>query len=176
VPNVYGHTSSQAKQHLQNSGLTAGSISKQITKRGWVGTIVGQSPDPYTRVPPGTAVTLIEEQEDVGKKTREAIERIRSTEARPDSFDFASRRDTGLQTGKTKITIENDTNHTLYVHFSGPEAQTIPIPKGNSQEIVLVSGDYEVAAEVNDPKVKSLYAKRTLRANYHYIRRFYIRH
>jgi hypothetical protein len=73
------------------------------------------------------------------------------------------------------MTIQNGTNHTLYVYFVGPVHKAVKIPRGATKGVSLVVGSYQVAGEIPHANVQPFYGRQTYAANTHYWLKFYLR-
>jgi hypothetical protein len=171
VPDVRGQTESEARRLLAMRELTVGQVTQRTTGSGKEGTVVEQSPPPNTQVPPASGVDLAVQV--TGSETKEAIERIRQGphQSMPPA---SSRPTTGVGQGDTKMTIRNDTGHTLLVRFSGPVDRTVQVPADKTEEIALAAGRYQVAAEVTEPGITPFYGEQTYRSNTDNRYRFYL--
>lgn len=72
------------------------------------------------------------------------------------------------------MTIENGTGSLLRVHFSGPANRTVDVPNGQSADMELVVGSYEVAAEVPGTSIMLFYGTQTYQPNTHYWLKFFM--
>lgn len=52
-----------------------------------------------------------------------------------------------------RVKIINDTQHNLTVYFRGPGIRQVTLRPWSTETILLLAGNYEVAAEVDDPGV-----------------------
>jgi hypothetical protein len=76
--------------------------------------------------------------------------------------------------GQTSMTIENGTQYTLFVFFSGPASQKLQVAPGQSQTVQLGPGNYEIAAKVSEASVVPFYGQQSLNQNTEYSEHFYI--
>lgn len=105
-----------------------------------------------------------------GGGTTEAIARIRSG---PHLQMPAPR--TAYASGAGKgMTIENSTGHLLRIHFGGPVIRTVDIPSGQSVDVDLTVGAYEVAAEAPGTAITPFYGTQTYQPNTHYWLKFFL--
>lgn len=72
------------------------------------------------------------------------------------------------------MTIENETGALLRVHFSGPANHTVDVSNGQSADVELVVGSYEVAAEVPGTAILPFYGSQTYQPNTHYWLKFFV--
>jgi hypothetical protein len=75
----------------------------------------------------------------------------------------------------TRVTITNGTGNTLRIYFRGPVSRLLEVPNGQSREVSLVAGRYQLAAETSNPRIIPFYAERTYAPNTSYQSRFYLR-
>lgn len=55
----------------------------------------------------------------------------------------------------TSISIQNDTDYTLTVRYSGPSTKRVDIPRGGKQSFSVTSGSYRITASVNARNVQN---------------------
>ena len=72
-----------------------------------------------------------------------------------------------------KVTIENKTQYTLTVRYSGPSSRKIVIIAGDTRSLSLSPGEYGVAASVSAANVTNYYGRNTMSAGT-YSSNFYI--
>jgi hypothetical protein len=108
----------------------------------------------------------------IGETADEAVKRIRSGRhsAMPPPVSRAA---TG-PAGKG-MTVENGTGHTVVIHFNGPVTRSVSVPNGLSSDVELVTGDYEVAAEVPGSRIVPFYGRQSYAPNTHYWLKFFVR-
>ena len=75
--------------------------------------------------------------------------------------------------GVAILELENKTGYELSVRYSGPDSKKLVIPKGATQSVSLMPGEYQVAASVSATNVQNFYGKDTMRAG-SYSSGFYI--
>jgi hypothetical protein len=76
--------------------------------------------------------------------------------------------------GQSGMRVENGTEYTLSVFFSGPATQKVDLLPGASQVVRLPPGKYEVAARVSDPSVIPYYGEQDYVPNTQILEHFYI--
>ena len=59
--------------------------------------------------------------------------------------------------GKTGMTVKNGTGYTLFLYLSGPTRRIVEIPAGETRDVDLLAGRYEVAAKASKPEVVPFY-------------------
>ena len=68
----------------------------------------------------------------------------------------------------TRLTLDNQTGEALSLYFEGPEARALHLTRGESAQIDLPAGEYQIAAEMANDRVKPLYGQQTYDAKSHY--------
>ncbi|MBL8186788.1 MAG: hypothetical protein JNK38_02205, partial [Acidobacteria bacterium] len=104
--------------------------------------------------------------------TLSAINRIRNA-PHQDIPTPTSVFDSGI--GGGKWTINNATGRILTVYLSGPITRTVTILNGQTNEIDISTGEYQIAAEVSGGGVMPFYSQRRFNSSTRYSSRFYIR-
>jgi hypothetical protein len=59
----------------------------------------------------------------------------------------------------TQVTFKNHTGHHLRVYLRGPVSRLVEVPNGQTREVSLVAGRYQVAAETSDRKITPFYGE-----------------
>ena len=101
---------------------------------------------------------------------RSAIDRIRGGSY----FEMPQAQEIRDGTASGGITLENGTAYSITVYFSGPESRTVVIGAGQSTNLILSPGRYEVAAETSGPSVRPFYGVQSFREDGSYRTRFFI--
>ena len=70
------------------------------------------------------------------------------------------------------ITIENNTQGTLVTHFLGATTKSVTIQPGDSTDVTLAAGNYEIAVEVAKSRAKPFYGQMKIDANVFYRLKF----
>jgi hypothetical protein len=73
-----------------------------------------------------------------------------------------------------EVEVENQTGYELTVRYSGPDSKKLVIPKGATQSVSLLPGDYKVAASVTAANVRNYYGTDEMRGG-QYSSSFYIK-
>lgn len=73
----------------------------------------------------------------------------------------------------TSISVQNDTQYTLTVRYSGPTSKKVEIPRGGSRNFTLSSGAYRITASVNARNVRNYAGSESLSGG-EYSSKFYI--
>lgn len=68
----------------------------------------------------------------------------------------------------TRLTIDNRTGEALSLYFEGPEVRALHLTSGESTQIDLPAGEYQIAAEMANVHVKPVYGQQTYEAKSHY--------
>lgn len=104
--------------------------------------------------------------------TEDAIQRIRAGQhvAMPPPTSTAASGPAGKG-----MTIENESGHTLHVHFSGPVTRTVVVPNGQAAGVELAVGRYQVAAEIPQSRIVPFYGEQAYEPNTHYWLKFFVR-
>ncbi|MCK4404292.1 MAG: hypothetical protein KAW02_04310 [candidate division Zixibacteria bacterium] len=82
--------------------------------------------------------------------------------------------DENLPGGKVKIDTENDTQYLLRVYYVGPETLSVFFQPRQTKTIELSGGNYQVAAEVDNPTVNPFKGTHAYKEGWSYTSRFYI--
>jgi len=77
--------------------------------------------------------------------------------------------------GVTTTSVRNGTQYTLYFYIAGPVARSLEISPGQTQELRLVPGRYEVGARVSAQNVTPFYGVQNYGQGTAYSETFYIR-
>ncbi|MCP4254642.1 MAG: PDZ domain-containing protein [Candidatus Scalindua sp.] len=113
-----------------------------------------------------------DEQQASNRVTKDTIKRIKQGE-HGDMPQLIQRPATG--SSEEALTIENATAHRLMIHFSGPVTKTVEISTGKSVSVELITGQYEVAAEVPGTDIMPFYGSHSCEPNMHYQLQFFIK-
>ncbi|MGO9272064.1 MAG: hypothetical protein ACLQOO_17670 [Terriglobia bacterium] len=70
--------------------------------------------------------------------------------------------------GGNIISIKNSTGYALSVYFAGPSSRQLEIPAGDTQQVQLLPGQYQVAARASDPAVIPFWGPESFAADTRY--------